>query len=40
LQAAAFPQTSPYYYFRAACDGSGYHVFAVTLEEQIANACP
>jgi UPF0755 protein len=40
LQAVAFPQASPYYYFRAACDGSGYHVFAVTLEEQIANACP
>lgn len=40
LQAVAFPQSSPYYYFRAACDGSGYHVFAVTLEEQIANACP
>jgi UPF0755 protein len=40
LQAVAFPQASPYYYFRAACDGSGYHVFAATLEEQIANACP
>lgn len=40
LMAVAYPQTSPYYYFRAACDGSGYHVFAVTFEEQIANACP
>ncbi|MDP1546610.1 MAG: endolytic transglycosylase MltG [Anaerolineales bacterium] len=40
LQAVAFPQLTSYYYFRAACDGSGYHVFATTLEEQIANACP
>jgi UPF0755 protein len=40
LRAVAFPQASPYYYFRAACDGSGYHAFAATLEEQIANACP
>lgn len=40
LMAVAYPQTSPYYYFRAACDGSGYHVFAETFEEQIANACP
>lgn len=40
LMAVAYPQTSPYYYFRAACDGSGYHVFAATFEEQIANACP
>jgi UPF0755 protein len=40
LRAVAFPQDSPYYFFRAACDGSGYHVFAVTFEEQIANACP
>ncbi|MBM4426194.1 MAG: endolytic transglycosylase MltG [Chloroflexi bacterium] len=40
LQAVAYPYTTNYYYFRAVCDGSGYHVFAVTLEEQIANACP
>jgi len=40
LMAVAYPQTSPYYYFRAACDGSGYHVFAATFEEQIANGCP
>lgn len=40
LMAVAYPQPSPYYYFRAACDGSGYHVFAATFEEQIANACP
>ncbi|MBI3166943.1 MAG: endolytic transglycosylase MltG [Chloroflexi bacterium] len=40
LMAVAYPQTSPYYYFRAACDGSGRHVFAATFEEQIANGCP
>lgn len=40
LTAVAFPEQSPYYYFRAACDRSGYHVFAATFEEQIANACP
>ncbi|NOH03980.1 MAG: endolytic transglycosylase MltG [Chloroflexi bacterium] len=40
LMAVAYPQSTPYYYFRAACDGSGYHIFAATLEEQIANECP
>jgi UPF0755 protein len=40
LQAVAFPQTSPYYYFQAKCDNSGYHVFVVTFEEHLANQCP
>jgi len=40
LQAVAFPESSPYYYFQARCDDSGYHTFAVTLEEHIANGCP
>ncbi|MBL8101027.1 MAG: endolytic transglycosylase MltG [Anaerolineales bacterium] len=40
LYAVAYPEASPYYYFRAKCDGSGYHSFAATLEEQVANACP
>lgn len=40
LQAVAFPETSPYYYFQAMCDGSGYHTFAVTFEEHLANGCP
>lgn len=39
LRAVAFPAQSPYYYFRATCDGTGRHVFAETLEEHIANAC-
>jgi UPF0755 protein len=40
LQAVAAPAQSPYYYFRAACDGSGRHNFARTFEEQLQNACP
>ena len=39
LLAVAFPESSPYYYFQAACDGSGHHVFAVTYEEHVANNC-
>jgi UPF0755 protein len=40
LQAVAFPPQSPYYYFRAACDGSGEHLFAETYDEHVRNACP
>jgi UPF0755 protein len=40
LQAVAFPQASDYYYFQAQCDGSGYHTFAATFEEHLANSCP
>lgn len=40
LRAVAYPDQSPYYYFRAACDGSGRHVFASTYEEHLQNACP
>ncbi len=40
LNAVAFPEASPYYYFQATCDGSGYHTFAVTFEEHLANGCP
>lgn len=40
LQAVAYPAESPYYYFRARCDGSGLHNFAVTFEEHVQNACP
>jgi UPF0755 protein len=39
LQAVAFPAETPYFYFRAKCDGSGKHNFAATLEEQLQNAC-
>lgn len=39
LQAVAYPAESPYYYFRARCDGSGLHNFARTFEEHLQNAC-
>jgi UPF0755 protein len=39
LQAVAFPEVSSFYYFQAKCDGSGYHTFAVTFEEHLANGC-
>lgn len=39
LQAAVYPTTSEYFYFRARCDGSGYHNFSRTFEEHVANAC-
>jgi UPF0755 protein len=40
LHAVAFPNQTPYYYFRAACDGSGRHTFSKTLQEHIDRACP
>lgn len=40
IYAAVFPESSPYYYFRARCDGSGYHNFARTFQEHLANGCP
>lgn len=39
IRAALNPATSEYYFFRARCDGSNYHVFAVTYEEHLANGC-
>jgi len=39
LQAVAFPAETAYYFFRAKCDGSGYHFFAETFDEQLANGC-
>jgi UPF0755 protein len=40
LQSVAFPAQTPYYFFRAACDGSGRHSFAENFEQHKANACP
>jgi len=40
LSAVAYPEQTPYYFFRAACDGSGRHNFSQTFEEHKANACP
>ncbi len=39
LQAVAYPAETPYFYFRAACDGSGRHNFAITYEEHLNNGC-
>ena len=39
LQAVAQPAQTNYLYYRALCDGSGRHAFAVTYEEHLANAC-
>jgi UPF0755 protein len=39
LQAVAHPEYSGYYFFRAACDGSGHHLFSETYEEHLNNAC-
>lgn len=39
LHSVAFPAETPYLYFRAACDGSGRHNFAITFEEHLNNAC-
>jgi UPF0755 protein len=39
LRAVAFPAETPYYYFRARCDGSGLHSFAITFEEHLKNGC-
>jgi UPF0755 protein len=40
LQAVADPTPTSLLYFRAACDGSGAHLFAETFEEHLLNACP
>ena len=39
LLAVAHPDTTPYLYFRATCDGSGEHLFAETFEGHLQNAC-
>ncbi|MCS6908573.1 MAG: endolytic transglycosylase MltG [Anaerolineales bacterium] len=40
ILAVANAPSSEYFYFRAACDGSGRHLFAKTYAEHLANACP
>jgi len=40
LQAVAYPAQTPYYFFRARCDGSGLHNFAETFDGHVLNACP
>jgi len=40
LRAVAYPAQTPYFYFRAACDGSGKHNFSKTFEEHLQKGCP
>lgn len=40
IEAVIYPAETDYLFFRAACDGSGRHNFALTFEEHVANACP
>jgi UPF0755 protein len=40
LKAVASPAQTPYYFFRARCDGSGLHLFSETYEEHLNNSCP
>ncbi len=39
LRAVAFPAETPYLFFRAKCDGSGFHEFSETFDEHLQNAC-
>lgn len=39
IRAVIYPEDTDYIFFRARCDGSGLHEFAVTFEEHEANAC-
>lgn len=39
IEAAINPAESGYYFFRAACDNSHYHNFAVTFEDHLENGC-
>lgn len=39
LEAVAFPEATNYLFFQAKCDGSGFHNFAETYDEHLANSC-
>lgn len=39
IRAAVYPAESSYYYFRAACNRSGYHEFATTYQAHLDNGC-
>jgi UPF0755 protein len=39
LNSVAFPASTNYYYFRAACDLSGKHSFSTTFEEHLKKSC-
>jgi UPF0755 protein len=39
LRAVAAPAQTSYLFFRAKCDGSGFHEFSETFDEHLANGC-
>ena len=39
LRAVASPSQSTYLFFRAKCDGSGFHEFSETFDEHLQNGC-
>jgi UPF0755 protein len=39
LRAVAVPAETTYLFFRARCDGSGYHEFSETFDEHLQNGC-
>ena len=39
IYAVAFPAESSFYYFRAACNGSGSHNFSETYEQHVRFGC-
>jgi UPF0755 protein len=39
LQAVAYPAQTPYYFFRARCDGSGLHNFSETFDQHLKSGC-
>ena len=39
IRAAVYPASTNYIFFRAKCDGSNRHNFAVTFDEHLANGC-
>lgn len=39
IRASVYPAETNYIFFRAKCDGSFYHNFAVTFDEHLANGC-
>ena len=39
INAALYPAQSEFFFFRAKCDGSLTHNFAVTYDEHLANGC-
>ena len=40
LRAIASPAETTYLFFRAKCDGSGFHEFSETFDEHLQNGCP